>query len=337
MSSSTSKDYYSILGVSKTATDDEIKKAYRKLALKYHPDRTKAEGKAKDELTEKFKQISHAYEVLSDADKRKLYDQYGDQFEQMGAGGPSASAGPGGSRVYTNFSDADAARIFEQFFGGSNPFQTGHFDDSDDSGGSSGPGSFFFSSFGGAGGAPGSMPFGSRSARKRPFPQTIKKFTCTLEELYTGTTKRMKVTGTSGVDASGRPVPSEKILEIQVKAGWKAGTKVTFHEPEGEIVLVLEEAKHPIFRREGDDLIVISDLTLKEALCGTSVRVDTLSGRALKVNVRDVVYPGYEKRVAGEGMPNSKTLTKGDLVLRFNVHWPRELTEDQKNCLRGIL
>ena len=156
----------------------------------------------------------------------------------------------------------------------------------------------------------------------------------------------MKVTRTI-FDASGRSMQAEKILEIDVKPGWKDGTKLTFTgegdeigpgSPAGDIVFILQQKPHQVFTREGDDLVINRTVSLKEALCGTHVMVDTLSGRRLKVNVRDVVRPGYAKRVNGEGMPSQKNPSiKGNLVIRFNVAWPHSLTEDQKEKLRAIL
>lgn len=141
-------------------------------------------------------------------------------------------------------------------------------------------------------------------------------------------------------------MPQEDIVEINIKPGWKSGTKITFAERGDEypgkipadMVFEIEELPHPIFKREGNDLVMNHTVSLKEALVGTHVNVTTLSGRHLKVNVRDVIAPNYEKRVKGEGMPNSKDPNvKGDLVIRFRVRWPSSLSEQQKAQLASVL
>ena len=155
----------------------------------------------------------------------------------------------------------------------------------------------------------------------------------------------MKITKTVQ-QPSGEQQQVQKVVTIDVKPGWKAGTKVTFPEEGDEragivpadICFVLEEAPHAVFKREGDDLVHVAPITLKEALCGTVVPIMHVDGdRQLKVNVRDVVYPGYEKVVANEGMPNSKTGQRGNLIIRFNIQFPRLLSDAQKEQLRNTL
>jgi len=182
--------------------------------------------------------------------------------------------------------------------------------------------------------------------RRRKAPTIERQLNCTLEDLYTGTTKKMKITR-QVVDAStGKSTPAEKIITIQVKPGWKAGTKVTFPEEGDErpgiipadICFIVTEVPHARFTRQGDNLIHTTSITLKDALCGTVVNVLSLDGQTqYKVNVKDVVYPGYEKIVPGGGMPNSKTGQKGNLIVRFKVEWPRTLSEAQKEQLRHVL
>jgi len=362
-------DYYSILGVDRSANEDEIKKAYRKLAIKWHPDK----NPNNKELSEKkFKEVSEAYEVLSDPEKRKIYDQFGEEglkgvppgAEPGGAGG----AGPqfttfhfGTGRPSGGFRPSPPEDLFRQFFGatgglgGFNIFEN-MMDEGGFGAGFGGP------NFGGAGGAPfrtssrgptgmpgfgeGGFPSSGRG-RTSPVKQSPieKRFACTLEELYTGATKRMKITKTI-LDASGKQMKAEKVLTINVKPGWKAGTKITFPEEGDEepgiipadIVFILEEKPHPIFKREGNDLIHTIDVTLRSALTGYTVNIKGLSGQAIRVPINEIITPNYTKVVHGEGMPHQKDPSKkGNLILKFNVTFPRDLNASQKAKLMDAL
>merc|ERR1712137_795602 len=203
-------------------------------------------------------------------------------------------------------------------------------------GGGMGDDGFSYSSFGGG------MPRRSGGPRKqKPIMRT---FQVSLEDLYTGCVKKMKVHRTI-MDANGGSMNVDKICEIKVKPGWKTGTKITFAECGNEapgyvpadMIFVLEEKPHPFFVREGDNLVHTARISLKEALCGTHVMVKTFSGRNLKVNVRDVVHPGYQKVINGEGMPNQKTGVKGDLIIRFEVDWPHTIPEHAREKIAAVL
>ncbi|KAG5242192.1 dnaJ subfamily member [Salix suchowensis] len=264
-------DYYKILQVDKTATDDDLKKAYRKLAMKWHPDKN---PNNKKDAEAKFKQISEAYEVLSDIQKRAVYDQYGEeglkgQVPPPGAGpGAGAGPGPGGASFFSTgdgpttfrFNPRNADDIFADFFGFSGPF-------GGMGGGNGGMrgtrfpngmlGDNIFSSFGEGGG--GSM----HQSAPRKSPPIEKRLLCSLEELYKGATKRMKISRDI-VDASGKTIQVEEILTIDIKPGWKKGTKITFPEKGNEqpntipadLVFVVDEKPHPVLTRDGNDLVV---------------------------------------------------------------------------------
>ncbi|KAF9132088.1 hypothetical protein BGW39_000807 [Mortierella sp. 14UC] len=354
-------DYYGILGVSKDADDNQIKKAYRKLALKYHPDKNSA-----TEAQKKFHDISEAYEVLSDKDKRAIYDQYGEEGLKGGGPPPPGAGGFGGGGGFPGgagghpftfstggggggFRPTDAEDIFKQFFasfgggGGGGGMHGMGMDEDDDMGG------------GGFGGGRGGMPGmgGGRRAGARPQhhpepekpPALERPLAVSLEDLAKGVTKRLKVTR-KVASTGGRT--SDKILTIDVKPGWKAGTKIRFPRegdeyPNGtvqDIVFTLEEKPHPVFTRRGDDLVMELDLTLLEALTGFSKVVKTLDGRSLPVTASSsrIVQPGQEERFPGEGMPISKKPGhKGDLIVKFAVKFPTTLTAAQKNELKKVL
>lgn len=294
------KDYYKILGVSKGASDDEIKKAYRKMALKFHPDKNKSPG-----AEEKFKEIAEAYDVLSDANKRQIFDQYGEEGLKGGVGGPgpnmSAGGGmPGQGGTYTYTFQGDPREMFRMFFGddGADPL----------GGGSAGGMGGIFSMFGGGNGGSGGpriftttsrkmggggvdnmMDFedsddgtniyrsggfggGVRRGQKRQDPAIVHDLPVSLEDLLHGVTKKMKITRRVA-SADGQSIQTEdKIVSIDVKPGWKAGTRITF-EREGDqlpgmipadVVFVIRDKPHPQFKRDGADVKYCAKIGLRE-------------------------------------------------------------------------
>ncbi|KAL4066932.1 hypothetical protein V8B97DRAFT_346704 [Scleroderma yunnanense] len=357
-------DYYKILGVPRSATEDDIKKAYKKMALKWHPDR----NKGSEEASQKFKEISEAFEVLSDKNKRAIYDQVGEEGLK-GNGGPPPGAGfsgfsgfpqgatftftgPGGG-AGGGFSPSDPQRIFEQIFSGGFPGfgsmggmggmggMRSMFDEDNDMGG----GASFFTSM------PGGMPHRpSHRATSTPASQQpseiTRPFKVSLEELYNGATKHLKV-GRKLLDGT----TEDKVLEIYVVPGWKSGTKVRFpragneqFDGEGQdLVFVVEEKPHPVFTRDGDDLRCTLKIPLVEALTADHIKrtVEQLDGRKLQVTAsHGILKPGTETRVPNEGMPIRKqgsTRRKGDLIVRWDVVFPDRLTSAQKEGIRKIL
>lgn len=270
------KDYYSILGISKGASDDEIKKAYRKLALKYHPDKNKAKS-----AEEKFKEVAEAYEVLSDKKKRDIYDKFGEDGLKGNVGGGGGQGGPGNFQ-YTFHGDPQAT--FAQFFGTSNPFQFfdlggggtrmffGGDDDDDDP---------FFSTGGLHRSGPGGGAFRSQSFNIHGSPHRDKDkqqdspiehdLYVSLEDILKGCTKKMKISRRV-LQPDGTSKKEDKVLTINVKPGWKAGTKITFQK-EGDqvrnkipadIVFIIRDKTHPLFKREGSDIRYTAKITLKQ-------------------------------------------------------------------------
>ncbi|XP_078438577.1 DNAJ heat shock family protein [Wolffia australiana] len=337
-------DYYNILKVNRNASDEDLKKSYRRMAMKWHPDKNPSNKK---EAEAKFKKISEAYEVLSDPQKRAVYDHYGEEglkgVPPPGSGN-SASFSNGDSNFH--FNPRNAEDIFAEFFG-SNPFgfasRSTRFQS--DGGGmfgsTGGLDSMFRSYTDGTSAAPG-------GASKKP-PPIESKLACSLEELYNGSTRKMKISR-KVIDANGRAVEASEILTIEVKPGWKKGTKVTFpdkgssdmangqQQPPADLVFVIDEKPHELFRREGNDLVLHHRLSLAEALAGATVRVRTLDGRELAVPVGDVVCPGFELVLAKEGMPVVKQPgRRGNLRIKFDVRFPSKLSPDQRAALKQIL
>ncbi|RDX97967.1 DnaJ-like subfamily B member 13 [Mucuna pruriens] len=336
-------DYYKILQVDKTATDDELKKAYRRLAMKCHPDKNPTNKK---EAEAKFKQISEAYDVLSDPQKRAVYDQYGE--EGLNGVPPGTGGFPGGSDggpTTFRFNPRSADDIFSEFFGYSSPFGGGG--GMGDMGGRAGGSGFsrggtfgedIFAHFrSGAGEGSGHMP--------RKGAAIEKTLHCSLEDLYKGTTKKMKISRDVN-DSSGRPTTVEEILTIEIKPGWKKGTKITFPEKGNEqrgvipadLVFIIDEKPHSLFKRDGNDLVVTQKISLVEALTGYTVQLTTLDGRNLTIPINSIVSPTHEEVVKGEGMPIPKEPSKkGNLRIKFNIKFPSRLTSEQKSGIKRLL
>lgn len=314
------KDYYQILGVSKNADENELKKAYRKQAMKWHPDKNQ-DNKATAEA--KFKDISEAFEVLSDPQKREIYDRFGEEGLKNGMGGGASSG------FRSGFTPSSADDIFRSFFGNEDGFSS-FFN-----------GGGFHSHFGSA---RGGDPFG-QFGRPRKAPPITNQIHCSLEELYSGTTKKMKISRKVR-DATGNGVTEvSEIVEINVKPGWKKGTKITFEQKgddignmiPADIVFVIEEKPHETYTRSGDDLIHKRRINLVDALCGTVVELRHLDGTVLAIPIDDVIAPNRKIVQRGKGMPNSKTMRNGDLLIQFDVIFPRHLSNEQKSVIRDTL
>ncbi|XP_061363632.1 uncharacterized protein LOC133307190 [Gastrolobium bilobum] len=353
-------DYYKILQVDRNAKDDDLKKAYRKLAMKYHPDKN---PNNKKDAESKFKEISEAYEVLSDPQKRAVYDKYGEEGLKGQVPPPDATFGGanGGSRTtfYSTgdiptsfrFNPRNADDIFAEFFGSSSPF--GGMGRSSGGGGGGGGGGFgmrsrfsngmfdddMFASFGEGGGV-----HVSQSAPRKA-PPIENRLPCSLEDIYKGTTKKMKISR-EVVDATGKTMQVEEILPINVKPGWKKGTKITFAEKGNEqpnvtpadLVFIIDEKPHSVFTRDGNDLIVTQKISLAEALTGYTVNLTTLDGRNLSIPINNVIPPDYEEVVPREGMPLPRDPTmKGNLRIKFNIRFPTRLNADQKAGIKKLL
>ncbi|KAF9970569.1 hypothetical protein BGZ73_006710 [Actinomortierella ambigua] len=350
--------YYDILGVNPDASESEIKKAYRKLAMKYHPDKNPEEG-------ERFKEISHAYETLSDPEKRAMYDQYGED-------GPGAGGFPGFGGF--NFGPGDMDEdIFEHLFGGGG-----------------GPGFGFGGGMGGGGPRRGGN-------RKRKGEDLMHNLNVSLEDLYNGKSTKLSLEkniicshcqgkgGKAGAvkkcttcDGRGvklvvrqigpgmmqqmqvtcttchgegqtirekdrckkckgnKVVNEKKVLEIFIEKGMRNGEKIPMkgeadQEPgveTGDVILVLQQKPHPLFERKGSDLHCKITLSLVEALCGFSkILVTHLDGRGIHVEspAGKIIKPGQVKKIIGEGMPLFKRpMDKGDLYITFDVEFPKD-------------
>ena len=293
-------DFYEILGVSKNATEAELKSAYRRLARKHHPDVDKSPG-----ASEKFKEIGEAYQVLSDPNKRRTYDQFGSAaFEPGARGGPAGAGNPYGE--------------------GFNPFGQGGFSYSWSSNGNQ-SGDFIdpfdlFEQFFGMGG------FGTASGfRRRPTYQLDLSF----DEAINGTQKEIEIEERS---REGRV--TRKRMKIKVPAGVDDGTRMRF----GDLDLILRVARHTDFHREGVDIFSDLKVNIPQLVLGDVVEVKTVTGM-VKVKVPPGTQPGSLIRLKGKGVPRLGGVGHGDHYVRLNLEVSKVLSKEEKNLyeeLRGL-
>lgn len=306
------KDYYDILGLSRSASESEIKKAYRKLALEYHPDRNPGDKAAE----EKFKEINEAYQVLGDKEKRAHYDQLGSAYSQWQHGGGQGgfdwgqwSTAPGGVRVEYS---GDLGDLFEGM---------GGFSD------------FFQQIFGGMGGfEPSGVQRGQRPPRRQARqPQAFEQaVTISLEEAYRGSTRQVGIDG--------------RTLEVKIPAGAKSGTKVRMrgagprasNGQASDIYLVLEVVADPRFSRKGDNLHTVIEVDLYTAVLGGEARVPTLAG-PVKLRIPAGTQPGQSFRLKGKGMPKLKQASEhGDLYAKAQIRLPKTLSSEEKRLFEQL-
>ncbi len=358
------RDYYEVLGVQKNATADEIKKAYRKLAIKYHPDKNPGDKEAE----EKFKEAAEAYEVLSNDEKRHRYDQFGHSMGSQGFGGSGGFYTQGGMTMED---------IFEQFgniFGG------------------------HFGGFGGFGGATGGGRRGSAQRRGSDLRITVK---LTLEEIVKGVDKTLKIpafvkcehcNGTGAKDGTalktcptcngsgsvsqvaqtvfGRQqtisvcpqcggegkIISESCPHCHGEGVERKETVVSFHIPagveegmtlavsgkgnaprhggvNGDLLVVIQEIKHPELIRDGNDVIYNLMLDISTAALGGTVEVPTITGKA-RLNIAAGTQPGKVLRLRGKGIPSGRGT--GDELVNIMVYIPEKLSDNERSIFESL-
>jgi curved DNA-binding protein len=302
------KDYYKTLGVGKNATADEIKKAYRKLARKHHPDVNPGDKKAE----ERFKDINEAYEVLRDPAKRARYDQLGSSYQEWQQHGA-----PGGF---------DWGRWTSGSPGGTRTEYSGNLDDLFGQGGLGDFSDFFNAIFGGV---------GAGGARRRATPRRgqdyIQPVEVTLEEAYAGTTRLLQA--------------DNRRLEVKIPAGVKTGSRVRVRGEggtgraggdQGDLYLKVDVLPHAVFERTGDDLHCDATVDLYTALLGGSVSVPALKG-SLTLKIPPETQNGRTFRLKGQGMPSlSSKGTYGDLLVKVQVKLPQDLSEKEKDLFMEL-
>ncbi|KAM9385738.1 dnaJ homolog subfamily B member 13 [Pholidichthys leucotaenia] len=307
-----SREYYETLEVNRNASDAEIKKAYRRLALKFHPIKNREAGSS-----EKFCQLAEAYDVLSDARKKATYDKFGEEGLKGGIPPEFGSSGAWSSK-YTYHGNPD--KTFKEFFGGDNPFA--------DFCTNAEPLQFS-----------GWQP-GVEKTQDSPIETDLN---LSLDDLFHGCTKKIKISRRVMNNDESTSSIKDKILTIDVKPGWKEGTRITFPKAgdqgpnriPADIVFLVRQKSHPLFVRRGNDLVYKATISLEMALTGFSVNVPTLDGRLLCIPVNDVVHPTYKKVLTGEGMPLTQDPSqRGDLIITFDIQFPDTLSADRKKLIK---
>jgi curved DNA-binding protein len=297
------RDYYEILGVRKGASDEEVKKAYRKLAMKYHPDR----NPNKKEAEERFKEINEAYAVLSDKEKRKQYDTFGAEgFRQRFTQ----------EDIFRGF---DFDEILSGLFGGRSKRGT-----------SFGRGGFDFSDlFGGRGGY---QDMGRMAQRGEDI---LYELPITLEEAAFGGEKRVSFRrergGTEEISVRiPKGIPSGKKLRVAGK-----GVEGKNGGPPGDLYLQISVMEHPIYSRDGDDLTVEKEIGFSEAVLGTTIEVPTLDGNK-KVKVPAGTQSHSKLRLKGLGLPHFQREGRGDEYVKVIVRVPKRVSEKVKNMVQEL-
>ena len=354
------RDYYEVLGVSKTATQDELKKAYRKLARKYHPDLNKDNAEA----AEKFKECNEAYSVLSDEQKRAQYDQFGHAaFENGGMGGGGGFGGAGG---FGGFGGSGMEDIFDMFFGG----QGGRGGRSSKAGPQRGADlrfdleiSFEEAAFGlekeinlyrdevcdhchGEGAEPGSKVEtcpecnGSgyvRFTQNTMFGQMVNERPCSRckgeGKIISEPCKECRGKGT---------VKRNKKLKIKIPAGVDNGSRLRVSNegeagakggPSGDLYVYLYVKPHKFFERDGTTVLCEVPINIVQATLGADIKVPTLDGQ-VTMKIPEGTQPGKVMRIKGKGIPSLRNSSRGDQLVRIKVVVPTKLSDKQKDALR---
>ena len=311
MAAHTKRDYYTVLGVSRSASEKDIKTAYRKLARKHHPDVNPGDNKSEAQ----FKEIGEAYSVLSDPEKRKKYDRWGhdwEKIEQAQAAGANFRGRPG-STSYTwssagggapgsyNFESEDLGGLFEQLFGRA---------------------------------AGGRTRVRSAPRKGKDLEQPVE---ITLEEAFNGTQRTFSIQDSQSGEI--------RTVEVKIPAGATEGLRVRIAgkgEPglggaaAGDLYLIVSVKPHPLFERDGDDLRVKVPTPLYTALLGGEVMVPTPKGSQLALKVPPETANGQRIRLAGQGMPHLNGSGRGDLFAEVTVQLPKNLTSREKDLFAEL-
>ncbi|HOP40314.1 MAG TPA: DnaJ C-terminal domain-containing protein [Geobacteraceae bacterium] len=288
-----SKDYYQVLGLGKNASAEDIKKAYRKMALKYHPDKNPGDKAAE----EKFKEISEAYAVLSDPQKKSQYDQFGS------------------SGFHQRYSQEDIFRGFD--FG--DIFKDMGFGSED----------IFSRIFGGA--SQGGRRFRTKKQRGENFSMEVR---ISLREAAAGTEKRISFLRGGVRQELSVKIPAGIAHNAKLRIQGKGGSSPNCGLP-GDLLLTVKVGEDPEFTREDDNLIVERSILFSQAALGTSVDVPTLEGKK-RIKIPAGIQPGTKIRLKGFGIPHMGKTSKGDLFVKISIKVPASLTSSQKKLIEEL-
>jgi DnaJ-class molecular chaperone len=323
------KDYYATLGLTKSASEKEIKQAYRKLARKHHPDVNPGDKAAET----RFKEINEAYEVLGDPEKRKKYDELGanwrqyEQAQQQGyppGWGPGAGGPPGGSWSYSTGGPGGGFRTMtedemREMFGDEDPFSD-----------------FFRTFFGGGGAEPGRRTTRGSRTRARKGHDVEQEIDLTLEQAFTGVTQRLSI----------KHAGHTRTVDVRIPPGVRDGSRVRVAgEGErgsegaaaGDLYLKVRLRPHSRFERKGQDLYTHVAVPVTTAVLGGEAEVPTLLGRPLRLKIPPNTQAGQVFRLKGQGMPAiGKPDDRGDLYATLDLELPRSLTAEQRRHYEAL-
>jgi len=292
-----------LLGVKKDASEGEIKKAYRKLAMKYHPDHTKGDKSAED----KFKKISEAYAVLSNKEKRKEYDTFGSEgFHQRFSQ----------EDIFRGFDFGD---IFKEFGFGGGDFSGGR------------PGGTRFSFGGGSGFNFG----GGRQQAHVKGSDLVYELPLTLREVANGTSKIITFQHQGGSENLTVKIPPGLTSGKKLRLAGK-GSPSPYGGPAGDLYIKSQVLNDPVFSAENHDLYLNQELKLSEAILGTTIAVPTIDDKQLSLKIPPGTKPGTKMRLSGHGLPTMKGNKKGDLFVRIQIKVPKQLDARQKKLVEDL-
>ena len=302
-------DYYEVLGVKKDSSAQDIKKAYRKLAMKYHPDRNKGNKEAE----EKFKKLSEAYAVLSDPEKRKQYDTFGESGFQQRYSQEDIFRGFDLGDILKEFGLGGMGGNFRASGGQGSPFET-----------------FFFQ-----GGGPGAG--GAHRTAQQPVKGSdlTYEISVSLNEILSGSEKTISL----------RLENKTENVSVKIPKGIKAGQKLRlagkgapspYSGPPGDLFLIIKEQPHPDFTRDGKNLLLEKRIPFSRACLGSNISVISLDGKELKVKVPAGIQQQSKLRLKGHGLPAGPKGGRGDIYVKISIDIPKELTDEQKKLIKEL-
>ena len=354
------RDYYEVLGVSRSASEDEIKKAYRKLAKKYHPDLNPGNAEAE----QKFKEVNEAYEVLSDSNKKARYDQFG--FAGVDPNYGAGAGGGGGFGGFTDFDFGDLGDIFGSFFGGGFGGSTRSSRSGPQRGESIRVGvtvSFEEAAFGcekevtvdrvdqcptckGSGCEPGTTPEvctqcggSGQVQQRRQTPMGVFATTTTCPKCG----GRGKIIHSPCKDCGGTGQQRKRrTIQVNIPAGIDNGQTISLRGqgsagrnggPAGDLLITVTVRPHPLFRREGNDVLCEAPITFTQAVLGGEMEIPTIDGK-VKYDIPEGTQTGTTFRLRGKGIPNLNGRGRGDQYVTVYIETPRNLNREQKEALK---
>jgi molecular chaperone DnaJ len=349
-----SQDYYELLGVSRTASPDDIKKAYRKLAMQHHPDRNQGNKDAE----KKFKELNHAHDVLKDPDKRAAYDRYGAAAFEGGHG----PGGPGGMNGQGFDFGSVFGDIFDEMFnagrGGGRPGARGDMRGQDlrfnleitleqAYGGTEAtvrvPSSVSCETCHGSGAEAGSKPHQCATCKGHGRLRAQQGFFTVERTCHTCHGAGQVIDKPCKACAGQGRVRREKTLKVNIPAGVEDGTRIrltgegeagTRGGPAGDLYVFLSVRRHQFFEREGADVHCKVPISMVQATLGAGIEVPTLDGKAARINIPSGAQSGHQFRLRAKGMPIVRSTQRGDMYIEITVETPTNLTSKQKELLK---